>query len=152
MNCEIRDPVSPPINLCPAGQADGPEFGWEKIEDSGLCEKNDPIEIDGAMSEGIEVQEPKCLPCPIAPSQREIDEHNLTHANYRSWCPWCVAGRRPNTQHRSQADQPPREVPALHLDYCFLGDEAEDDRQTALVGKIEPIGSTLFIPVDVKGP
>ena len=31
-------------------------------------------------------------------------------------------------------------------------EEADEDKQTALVGKIEPTGSTLVVPVEVKGP
>ena len=27
------------------------------------------------------------------PSEREVEEHNLDHAAFRSWCPHCVKGR-----------------------------------------------------------
>ena len=27
------------------------------------------------------------------PSQREVEEHNLDHGAFRSWCPHCVKGR-----------------------------------------------------------
>ena len=33
-----------------------------------------------------------------------------------------------------------------------LWEDADEDKQTALVGKIEPTGSTLVVPVDVKEP
>ena len=52
------------------------------------------------------------------------------------------------------ANAPPRSTPVLHLDYCFclFWEGADDGKQTAFVGKIEPTGSTLVVPVDVKGP
>ena len=27
------------------------------------------------------------------PSQKEVEEHNLDHGVFRSWCPHCVKGR-----------------------------------------------------------
>ena len=50
------------------------------------------------------------------------------------------------------ANAPPRSIPVLHLDYSFLWEDADEDKQIALVGKIEPTGSTLVVPMDVKGP
>ena len=50
------------------------------------------------------------------------------------------------------ANAPPRSIPVLHLDCCLLWDDADEDKQIALVGKIEPIGSTLVVPMDVKEP
>ena len=60
--------------------------------------------------------------------------------------------RRPNSQHRSMADAPPRSIPVLHLDDCGLWEDAEEDKQTVLVGKMESTRSTLVVPIDVKGP
>ena len=70
----------------------------------------------------------------------------------------CVAARRANTQHRSMADAPPRTVPVLHLDYCFPRDDSSEEAMTVLVGKLMLAGdkgnngSTLVVPVVVKGP
>ena len=50
------------------------------------------------------------------------------------------------------ANAPPRSIPVLHLDYSFLWKDADEGKQIALVGKIEPTGSTLVVPMDVKGP
>ena len=33
------------------------------------------------------------------PSQREVDEHNLDHGVFRSWCPHCVKGRAESYGH-----------------------------------------------------
>ncbi len=29
----------------------------------------------------------------VAPSMREVEEHSIDHATFRSWCPHCVNGR-----------------------------------------------------------
>ena len=50
------------------------------------------------------------------------------------------------------ANAPPRSIPVLRLNYGFLWEDADEAKQTALVCKIEPAGSTLVVPVDVKGP
>ena len=42
--------------------------------------------------------------------------------------------------------------PVLHLDDCFVWKDAEEDKQTALVGKMETTGSILIVPVGVKKP
>ena len=48
-----------------------------------------------------EARKPKTKPDPKLPSKQEIEEHNITHLPYRSWCPHCVAGRGLSTPHRS---------------------------------------------------
>ena len=55
-----------------------------------------PTGGDGPMA-----QKPMMLRGPIEPTQLEIDIHNLTHLPYMSWCPHCVATRRPNVAHKS---------------------------------------------------
>ena len=42
------------------------------------------------------------LPSPNEPTPAARAAHNLTHAKYETWCPYCVASRRPNDQHRVQ--------------------------------------------------
>ena len=58
------------------------------------------------------------------PTKADIEEHLPLHLNYRSWCSHCVSGRGLSTQHRSVAG--PVEDVTWHMDYCFLGDKAED--------------------------
>ena len=60
---------------------------------------------------------------PEVPSNREKEEHDLTHANYRSWCRHCVKGRGRTAQHRSTEGG--KQVPTIAMDYCFpsQGDE-----------------------------
>jgi hypothetical protein len=47
-------------------------------------------EEDDCHDEGIHL---KFLKCPKLPSQKEVDEHNVTHWPYRDWCPICIKAR-----------------------------------------------------------
>ena len=57
------------------------------------------------------------------PTRAEIEEHNLTHLPYRSWCRHCVRGREKEFPHKRVGEQ--GELPELHLDMCFLGEEKD---------------------------
>ena len=54
---------------------------------------------------------------PGAPTQAEIDEHNVDHIPYRSWCECCVMGRGTGEQHRAG---PEGRVPIIAFDYLFV--------------------------------
>ena len=42
---------------------------------------------------------------PRLPSQKEVEEHNLTHLPYRNLCPHCVRGRGKDLDHRKSLDE-----------------------------------------------
>ena len=67
------------------------------------------------------------------PTQAEVDEHNMTHLPYRSWCTHCVLGRGEAHPHHKSGDEE-RDVPELHMDYCFMG-KVEEKAQPILVVK-----------------
>ena len=70
---------------------------------------------------GEVVQLPKALPSPQLPPKAKVEFHNLTHIPYRSWCPFCAAGRRKNDPHkRSRPGSQSRTVPLFCADYCFV--------------------------------
>ena len=50
--------------------------------------------------EGEEGRSPVRMPAPCRPSKQEIEEHELTHTPFRSWCKFCVKGRANNNPHR----------------------------------------------------
>ncbi len=51
----------------------------------------------------------------------DIQDHNLTHLPFRSWCRHCVRGRGNELPHKKLQDEPG--MIELHADLCFLGDE-----------------------------
>ncbi len=74
-----------------------------QIYNNDLDEKVDEVmcgecEDDEAQT-GKEGRRPKMRKPPLGVSQKERDEHNLTHTPFRSWCPFCVAGRAKQWPH-----------------------------------------------------
>ena len=47
------------------------------------------------------------------PSQKELDEHMLTHIPYRNWCKHCISGRGQNDDHKHQLEGREQEIPTL---------------------------------------
>ena len=94
---------------------------------------------------------PKALPTPIMPSPAIVARHNLTHVPYRSWCPYCNAGRRPNSQHRGQSVDQKRSLPVVHADYCFIRDTQDEDNLTVCVGRMSPSKAMFASGCTVKG-
>ena len=53
------------------------------------------------------------------PSVEEVNNHNLTHIPFRSWCPFCVAGKAKDNPH-FRVDQEDSDMNILDMDYMFL--------------------------------
>ena len=98
------------------------------------------------------VQPAQPVPQPKVPTAAQIAAHNLTHLPYRSWCPHCVAARRPNSHHRSASSEPQRSSPLLVAVYCFIRDNNDAECVTVLVARLYPSRSLLATVVDAKGP
>ena len=82
--------------------------------------------------------------CPVvrakkAPSALSMDvwDGHLAafQAEYRGWCPFCVAGNGKSEAHRRIEASRDRGHPELHLDCCYMGREAEDRASPILVGQ-----------------
>ncbi len=80
-------------------------------------------DMEGAGSESGK-RIPVRIPNPLQPSQEEIDEHELTHLPFRSWCRHCVRGKGRVADHTSKVREDG--TPELHLDYCFMKSEGDD--------------------------
>ena len=139
--------------MCPLCE-DGDE-GVENINDSEILPDSDGLKavmeedvID--MDDNVVVQPPKPLPEPKVPTKAQVAAHNLTHWPYRSWCPHCVAARRPNSHHRSSSDSQ-RSAPLLVADYCFVRDNDDEETATVLVACLYPSRTMLATVVPAKG-
>ena len=75
--------------------------------------------------------------------------HNATHIPYRSWCRWCVAGRKTNVKHTRSSSE--RDIPLLVGDYCFVKDWHDDALVPVYVGRLYPSRAVVAIPVTQKG-
>ena len=61
---------------------------------------------------------------PHEPTKEEIEEHYASgHANYRAWCPHCVAGKGKAEAHRELQAERDHAVPTVSCDYMFMGTE-----------------------------
>ena len=56
----------------------------------------DEMEITGNQ----EARVPRTLTAPELPSRKEVEEHCVTHAHYRNWCPVCVQAQGKEDPHR----------------------------------------------------
>ena len=86
---------------------------------------------------------------PKLPSQAEIDDHERTHLPYRSWCTHCVRGRGESHPHCRSAGED-REIPELHMDYCFMG-KVDEATQPILVMRCRDTRMTCSFMVREKG-
>ena len=56
------------------------------------------------------------------PIQREVEEHNLDHGVFRSWCPHCVKGRAESYGHVKKV-QNEGDVPTIGIYYMYMHSE-----------------------------
>ena len=69
---------------------------------------------------------------PKQPTQQEVQEHNLTHMPYRSWCPICVQGMGRSTSHLQQTSR----KPIIQVDFAYLRGY-EDQQAVAILTAID---------------
>ena len=58
------------------------------------------------------------------PSDKEVEEHMMTHLPYREWCNHCVKGKGVRGQHRWR-EQDEGEAPVISVDYMWMTQEEE---------------------------
>ena len=88
-----------------------------------------------------EAREPQVLRDPGAPTEAEVEKHNVTHLPFRSWCPACVEGKARDKHHKKREYQHNKEIPEIVFDYGFMGAEGEEtiaiqvakDRRTRMI-------------------
>ena len=66
---------------------------------------------------------------PEMPTQKEIDEHMITHTPFRAWCPHCVAGHSSCGYHLRKKDDQKEEnsLPTVHMDYMYMKSEKKEE-------------------------
>ena len=64
------------------------------------------------------------------PGQEEVDDHNVNHIPFRSWCTHCVKGKANNQGHSSSASgSNESEVPVVSIDYAFVNEDGENRKR-----------------------
>ena len=82
---------------------------------------------------------------PGNPTKEELDKHNLTHANYRSWCAICNrAALKEDPHYRQTAEEIKKGLPCISFDYKTMGEaDDHDDKIAAIVGRDRWTGVTF---------
>ena len=157
MKCKCFCPCPVRPLICPlAAPVNGEDEGWESLGSSHIeadrqdvqREKpDDLIDVDDEMV---------CQPCepmiePKVPTAAQIAAHNISHLPYRSWCPHCVAARRPNSHHARSSSEDRKSSPLLVADYCFMKDNQDEDITTVLVVRLYPAKAILATVCPSKG-
>ncbi len=75
-------------------EAEGPGGHEEVVEEM----KDEEEEAGG-------VRKPKVGRIPTPPTKKELEEHLPLHADYKSWCPICVAGEGIHNQARKSTEE-----------------------------------------------
>ena len=109
----------------------------------------DEAEVDEGHDGPAGARLPKKISDPRLPSKEEVDQHNLTHLPYRSWCVHCVRGRGESTPHR-RSERDEGAIPEVHMDYCFLG-KKDEHAQPFVVVRERDSRMTLSFLVREKG-
>ena len=52
----------------------------------------------------------------IAPTPKQVEEHNVTHLPFRSWCPYCVTGKAQDRPHKKSENQNEKQIPEIVFD------------------------------------
>ena len=88
-------------------------------------------EVEDIFVRGDEAVKAKTVRYDPRPSELEVEEHNITHLPYRSWCPHCVRGKAPAGQHRKRNKQEKvnDEVPVVSMDYCYMQNNKDDEKE-----------------------
>ena len=98
---------------------EGDLFGEIADTEAGGAELGSGRRIEAHEDSAEEDCGPKRVaPDPGMPTQSEVDDHNVDHLPFRSWCVSCVEGKATGEQHRS--DGPEGQVSRFAFDYMFV--------------------------------
>ena len=88
----------------PAHQEEAYRKAWEPFnpdeeeQDQGQKIRGESSEKGEGKEAGEDIQDEegmtiKGLKAPRGPTQKEVEEHNMTHWQFRAWCAHCVRGK-----------------------------------------------------------
>ena len=88
----------------------------------------------------------RVAPDPGSPSQQQIDDHEVDHMPYRSWCPARVGGRGIGDQHKAG---PEGRVPIVSFDYLLVTKTGVKQQGQLLPGDVVLL--KILVVKDSKG-
>ena len=112
-------------------------------------------EIEGEEKREREEEEqgrqPATRRTPAEPTRKEIEEHELTHTPFRSWCPQCVQGRGRQNAHKTNKEGEEKGLPSFHLDYWIMRDKPGAQHHPVITMVEEKTGTHKAYVVPSKG-
>ena len=67
------------------------------------------------------IKRAKAASVPVEPTDKEREDHEVTHVPFRAWCRFCVAGTAPTPSHKKIKDRElPERLPRMSIDYFFI--------------------------------
>ena len=129
-------------SIPPEGQA---ERDWYEHE-----ARRQELEVAGHAGQGEEeAQVPLAVKAPRLPGTKEIEEHNLTHCPFRSWCLHCVKGQAKDDAHRvMQGDLAESDVVRVSMDYCYLTEGVSSEATEHIESVKSTISMTVLVMVE----
>lgn len=168
--------VSQPGDSVPVKQGDFTEVATGKENDKGTDQDIDALEhklreLEEIINEREIKEDTPMIANPGNPSQEEIESHELTHANYKSWCKVCRMGlarreahkrhtkemkKRYSVRAHGELDVPDTEEPVngvtkYSMDYAILKESGNDTKNTILVMVNHEDGGIFTHAVTGKG-
>ena len=133
MEMNQRTEVGPQELECIEEQKTDEQDKDEENERPQRGERQDEEEVQD--QEGDEGRAPKAARDPKQPTKVEVEEHNLTHVPFRTWCKFCIWGKACDRQHRRREDEGEAEnsVVRIHLDYFYITKENEKRGQNPML-------------------
>ena len=107
-----------------------------------VCDDNEQEEARGLRIAGR----------PYTPTKAEIDAHFPLHAEYRSWCRFCVEGKAVSRPHYAKDPEEEQLGITISCDYCFWTPEEREEEMDALLVAYDSAKCGLWVlPAECKG-
>ena len=141
------------------GEAVGEEaIGGDSIDGAGVMKKPEAqvirpaegIEKPPALDESL-THVPVGKPEPAQPTRAEKASHDITHIEYRSWCPHCLMGRRPAAQHRFKPATNACGTLLFCADYAFDREAQDEETATYSISRLCPSRALFATVCGAKG-
>ena len=89
---------------------------------------------------------------PKGPSDAERRAHEMHHMLDRTWCGYCVRGRRQESPHLSRYEQADDGIPFVQMDYAFLHDTSDKEAKVKFLTMVDnSSGQMVASAVQTKG-
>ena len=105
----------------------------EENKDREELEKMESEMWEAAFGQGTqEGERAKVVREGYSPTQKEIDEHVVSHLPFRAWCRHCVKGKAKGLPHRIKKDKVEEQIPLVSIDYMFMHDKQKEGEERGM--------------------